>query len=65
MQYKPFLDYKDIKELFGCDTHTAYRTIDAVLENVDKARMPPFLKKVVPTDVFIKMYPSVRSCMKK
>lgn len=65
MQYKPYLDYKDIKELLCCNEKTAYRTIDEVMKNVDKSRMPPFKRKMVPTDVLIKMYPSVKACIKK
>lgn len=65
IKYKPYFDYKDIKLLFNCDITTSYRILEEVLKNVDKERMPPFKKKVVPTDILIKMYPSVKACIKK
>lgn len=64
MQYKPFLGYRDVKEIMCCSTDTAYRIMNEVMTNVDKARMPPFASKRIPTDIFMKMYPSCRPCIK-
>ena len=65
MQYKPYLNYKDIQELMCCPVNTAYEIMDKVLEKVDKERMPPFKTKRVPTDILIKMYPCVKGAIKK
>lgn len=62
----PFLDYKGIMEALGdvCKKDTAYAIMNE-LENakddngnplIDKSRMPPFGKRVIPTEVFCKYY---------
>ena len=62
----PFLDYKGIMAALGnvCSKDTAYAIINeleaAVDEDgnplIDKSRIPPFGKRVVPTETFCKYY---------
>lgn len=62
----PFLDYKGIMAALGsvCSKDTAYAIINELEAAVDadgnplidKSRIPPFGKRVVPTETFCKYY---------
>lgn len=73
MIWKAYLSAKDIQEVFCCCQGVAYRIMDAIMEAKDKdgnlvvdpARMPPFQKRMVPTECAIKVYPHIRKSFVK
>lgn len=68
MIWKAYLSAKDIQEVFCCCQSVAYKIMDSIMKAKDKdgnlivdpERMPPFQKKMVPTECAIRVYPHIR-----
>lgn len=64
---KPYLDYKDISELLKCSKAKAYEVIKELIKETEWEETYESKWKgiVIPTDLFLKYFPSCRKALKK
>lgn len=64
---KPYLDYKDVMSLFECSKVKAYQIIKELREKTEWEETYESKWKgiVIPTDLFLKYFPSCRKALKK